>query len=521
MLFRSSSVTSSSSRRGGFTIVELLIVIVVIGILAAIVVVAFNGVQRRAAQAVVQSDVEQAAKEIENHRTLNNTLPTAASQVDGGNGLQASPGTTYEYSVTGATFCVTGTSTAAATSYYYDSTEGKVQEGACPGHIGYSASPGANIHQLSVGANTSCRIRSGVLYCWGRNDFLQLGIGNTTNSLVPIAAATASSGLVSNKVVSDVEHGYYHGCAIADSLPYCWGWEYLGNGVETSFPGGPPVAVTVSGVLAGKTITDIDVGHRRTCVIADGLPYCWGISHLGNNGTFSASPVAVDVSGVLAGKTATKIAVSSDFSCVLADGAPYCWGNNGSGQLGDGTTVAKNYPVAVLTSGVLAGRSITDIAVGQAATNSHACVIADGAPFCWGSNGNGALGMGSGNTNQSSPVAVSMSGVLASKTITDISLGSNFTCVVADSAPYCWGYNIYGQLGKGDSDPWTNAAPLAVTATGVLSGKTITTVEAGEYHACVMDSVRDMYCWGHNNYGNMGDNSTSQRNNPVSVNALP
>lgn len=509
-------------RTKGFTIVELLIVIVVLGILAAIIIVAYNGVQRSAARSVVMHDVEQAAKEIENHRTTTTSLPVATTAVDDGRGIKASPGTTYEYTVTGNNFCVTGTSNAAATSYYFDSAVGRVQEGKCSGHIGYASGPGVGVHRLAVGANTNCRVRDGVPYCWGRNDFRQLGIGSsTTNSLVPIAGVTASSGLVSSKVVTDIEFGYYHGCAIADGLPYCWGWEYLGNGVEAASPGGNPVAVTVSGVLAGKTITDIDVGHRRTCVVADGKPYCWGIGQLGNNGGFSASPVAVDDTGVLSGRTVTKVAVGGDSVCVLADSLPFCWGQNGAGQLGDNTTVAKNYPVAVNVAGVLAGKTITDIAIGQVSVGTHVCVLADGAPYCWGSNSNGALGMGAGNTNQLVPVAVSTAGVLAGKSITSLSLGANFSCVVADAKPYCWGYNIYGQLGKGDSDPWTNAAPTAVTATGVLSGKTIVSVEAGEYHACARDTDWAVYCWGHNNYGNMGDNSTTQRNNPVTINALP
>ena len=501
----------------GFTIVELLIVVIVIAILATITVIAFNGVQRSAARSVVMSDLEQAAKEIENHKSTNGSTPATMSVVDNGKGLKGSPGTTYEYTLTGVNYCVTATSPKAATSYYFDSTIGKILEGKCAGHIGYQSSAGAGVSQFSVGANTSCRIRDGVLYCWGRNeDFGHLGVGGFVNALVPSAAATASSGLVSGKVVSKVEMGYYHTCALADGLPYCWGWAYLGNGANSA-AGTAPVAVTVSGVLSGKTITDMGLGYRRTCVVASGKAYCWGVSDLGNNGTFSTNPVAVDDTGVLSGKTVTKIAVGASFSCVLADGAPYCWGNNAAGQLGDGTTVTKNYPVAVITSGVLSGKTITDLIAGE----DHACVIADGAPYCWGNNSYGALGMGSGTTNQSSPVAVSMSGVLSGKTVTSMAMGAMFTCAIASGQAYCWGYNIYGELGKGDSGPWNNAAPTAVTASGVLSGKTLTSIEAGQYHACVIDTANAMYCWGRNAYGQLGNNSTTDSNVPVTVNALP
>jgi len=62
----------------GFTIVELLIVIVVIGILAAITIVAYNGVQNRASDTSVQSDMRNIAKQLEVGRvdSANNSYPT-------------------------------------------------------------------------------------------------------------------------------------------------------------------------------------------------------------------------------------------------------------------------------------------------------------------------------------------------------------------------------------------------------------------------------------------------------------
>lgn len=70
------SMTGRQSREAGFTIVELLIVIVVIGILAAITIVAFNGVQRRAHNTAVQTDLSQNAKKLEQYKILNETYPT-------------------------------------------------------------------------------------------------------------------------------------------------------------------------------------------------------------------------------------------------------------------------------------------------------------------------------------------------------------------------------------------------------------------------------------------------------------
>jgi prepilin-type N-terminal cleavage/methylation domain-containing protein len=74
--------THTSAR--GFTIVELLIVIVVIGILAAIVIVAYNGVQERARNAAILSDIRQVQKYIEAYNAVNGSYPiTSATTIAG------------------------------------------------------------------------------------------------------------------------------------------------------------------------------------------------------------------------------------------------------------------------------------------------------------------------------------------------------------------------------------------------------------------------------------------------------
>ncbi|HRQ86857.1 MAG TPA: hypothetical protein PLY16_01975, partial [Candidatus Saccharibacteria bacterium] len=136
-----------------------------------------------------------------------------------------------------------------------------------------------------------------------------------------------------------------HTCAIADAKAYCWGsalFGVLGSGSPTS---SVPVAVDTSGVLAGKAI----VAMGATCVIADdGKAYCWGIGTTGalGNGESQNSnvPVAVDTSGVLAGKTVTTISGST---CAIADAKAYCWGSGSYGKLGNGDTQDSSVPVAV------------------------------------------------------------------------------------------------------------------------------------------------------------------------------
>ena len=288
-----------------------------------------------------------------------------------------------------------------------------------------------------------------------------------------------------------------------------------------------PVAVDTSGVLAGKTVTGIAGGSRFSCAVADGQVYCWGRNWGGQLGDGSKTgrrvPVAVDASGVLAGKTVTAIAAGDSHSCVVADGQVYCWGGNWGGQLGDGSTTERLVPVAVDTSGVLAGKTVTGISAG----GSHTCAVADGRAYCWGKKLYGQWGsdltgpLGNDSTTSSSvPVAVDTSGVLAGKTVTSIATGHFHTCAVADGRAYCWGDRDYGQLGTnrptgsiGDRD--ISRVPVAV-GSGVLAGKTVTAVTAAGGFSCAVADGQ-AYCWGRNDSGQLGNNSTKKSRVPVAV----
>ena len=115
----------------GFTIVELLIVIVIIGILAAITIVAYNGIQQRARETTVKADLANSAKKMANDNVLNGSYALTQAAVDGGNGLPASSGTSYQYHSTGTTYCITGTN--GTSSYMISDTATTPATGGCAG----------------------------------------------------------------------------------------------------------------------------------------------------------------------------------------------------------------------------------------------------------------------------------------------------------------------------------------------------------------------------------------------------
>ena len=374
--------------------------------------------------------------------------------------------------------------------------------------------------QSSAGFYHSCAIvLNDKAYCWGSNNNGQLGNGSTTSSRVPVAVNM--SGVLAGKTIKQISVGEYHTCAVAsDDKAYCWGSNnngQLGNGSTTSSR--VPVAVNMSGVLAGKTIKQISVEFSTNCVVAsDNKTYCWGGNsngQLGNDSlTNSNIPVAVNTSGVLAGKTIKQVNTGGFHTCALdISSKMYCWGLNVNGRLGSSlTSVLSKVPVAVNMSGLLAGKIIKQMSVGY---SSNCVVASDNKVYCWGGNNNGQLGNGS-TANSRVPVAVNMSGVLAGKTIKQISAGGDHSCVIAsDDKLYCWGFNSNGELGNNSSV--SSSVPVAVNTDGVLAGKVIKQMSAGFSNTCAVDSGYGIYCWGYNSNGQLGNNSTNNSRVPTYV----
>jgi alpha-tubulin suppressor-like RCC1 family protein len=351
---------------------------------------------------------------------------------------------------------------------------------------------------------------------WGYNGDGQLGNNSTTSSLLPVGADM--TGALAGKTVMGVAAGSGHNIAYcADGTVVAWGtntWGQLGNGTTTFSK--VPVAVDRSGVLAGKkVIAAVAAGTYSLVLCSDGTMASWGYSQrgaLGAGGPMAYSPAAVVRTGVLAGKTVVAIAGGINGALALcSDGTLAAWGY--PSLLGNNTDSNSDVPVAVDMTGVLAGKKPIAIAAGDA---HGVALCADGTLAAWGSNEMGALGTTS-TTYTRVPVLVDRTGVLAGRTVTNLATSYFHNHVLcADGTLGAWGVNNYGQLGNNST---TNGlVPVLTNVGGVLSGRTVTRIGAGYGHGLAFCADASVATWGSNSSGQLGNNSTTNSSVPVMVN---
>ncbi|MDR1033065.1 MAG: IPT/TIG domain-containing protein [Candidatus Nomurabacteria bacterium] len=238
--------------------------------------------------------------------------------------------------------------------------------------------------------------------------------------------------------------------------------------------------------------------------------------------TAGGTTVTITGTGLETGLNFTQIAVGVAHTCGIAStGSVYCWGGNSNGQLGDGTNTSQSEPVKVKTAADDAGSALPAniAATAVVAGTQHSCVLAGNDIYCWGYNPDGQLGNNT-TTDSSLPVKVQKttdnpsSMLPGDVTVTAMDSGAHSTCVVAsDNNIYCWGWNLNGQLGNNgtaDSPIPTRVRRSNESATFELpsaASVSIVSLSVGASHACVVASDNNAYCWGGGYYGQMGDNT--------------
>ena len=262
---------------------------------------------------------------------------------------------------------------------------------------------GVTFQTISAGFSHACALaNNGAAYCWGSNDGGRLGTGPSLSG-----GRVAPAPVAGQLQFRSISAGYYHTCGVTRSgVTYCWGRNEqgeTGNGATTAH--GTPARI--SGDIGGRSVSAA-VQFDYSCAVGrDSTLYCWGANCFGQLGVdttteqcgtpampCSSTPKAVHTSGPFQ-------SISTFFShvCALnAAGTVSCWGDNNQGQLGSGspgTNATSPTPVA-------GGATYKTVSTGR----QYSCALtADGAAQCWGRNGEGQLGTGD-TANRAAPTAV-------------------------------------------------------------------------------------------------------------------
>ncbi len=304
---------------------------------------------------------------------------------------------------------------------------------------------------IAVGQGHACAISGATLYCWGDNRSGQLGLGSTTpdHQLTPLALTTGWTR------IDDVALGADHSCAIADGSLYCWGDNANGQlGLGDRTPRYAPTAVTLP--AAPVRVSALSV---HTCVLlADGTVACFGHNTELQTGSGEASEDVLAPTRVAGITDAVDVAAGSGHTCALrSDGTVWCWGGGSLGRLGLGgrpfdppppnrTTPTPTLPIAGTVAQITAG-------------SAHTCAVTTaGELWCWGDNSSAQAGRDYTLEN-----AVTAPALVASlDDVEEAGAGSYHTCVRRTSGEHlCFGDDSVGQLGNGSTGGPTHV-PSAV-----------------------------------------------------------
>ena len=235
---------------------------------------------------------------------------------------------------------------------------------------------------------------------------------------------------------------------------------------------------------------------------------------IGNEFT-QAAPQAVNQAGLLADKTIVQVATGASHTLALtSEGKVYAWGLGTSGQLGDNTIISKSSPVAVDMTGAMAGKFVKAIAAGSA--HSFA-LTTDGKIYAWGRYNEGQLGQAVlPSANQLTPIEVdTTASSLAGETVIAISSGNQFgLALTEDGEIHGWGQNSNGQLGDGLATQRNSPVATDFSPLSALNGKKVVAIAAGTSHSLALTTEGLVYGWGLNSSGQIGNGLVTQVNRP-------
>ncbi|HKG94113.1 MAG TPA: hypothetical protein VKA84_19540, partial [Gemmatimonadaceae bacterium] len=357
-------------------------------------------------------------------------------------------------------------------------------------------------------------------YCWGDNGEGQLGNGGSTASMVPVPVA--GNRLFSlNPQQRSGELGDAHSCGVSSTgVGFC-----AGRGAEGQLGTGGTGQQTTLVDIPGFTFTYVAGGQGFTCGISatDQTTYCWGRgapmgATAAPNGSATPQPVIGTRNGDAAGIKFTFVSAGLNSACgITGPGRIYCWGSSGRGQLGNGAQVTgtqlfevpQQTPVvgvpAVIWRTVRVG---AEFACGTALMSTTP--VASGLIYCWGRNDFGQLGATANTGPNPRPLLVAPQS--AASRFLSLAVGGTHACAVdINQEMWCWGRNNRGQLGNNGVTNSSAMVQVVRGGSGIPAGRVLAIIDAGAEATCAVAAFSqtsfsgEAYCWGASTNGQLGN----------------
>jgi alpha-tubulin suppressor-like RCC1 family protein len=368
------------------------------------------------------------------------------------------------------------------------------------------------------------------IYCWGNDQYGQLGIDPATLGAgstgtptklspklpgTPVQLASGGVGGIANAAST---------CALLDNQDlYCWGsnaYGQLGNGTSDTNVHATPVKVL--GGIAQVAVSPT-AGHLCAIKASDHSVWCWGANTTGSTGQVvtvdggtAPGPDPVTTPAAVPGLTGMQsVALGDGTACaVTGSGGVQCWGDNSNGQAGAdpaGNTDQCGSPAlsCVLTPTAVAGlASVTSLGVGA---DGSCALTSQGAVTCWGVEATGsALGALSttpdGAFHTPTPLPSPFDHGVSAFSM-GAAPGKDWVCASVGGSLYCWGDNAFGQVGylPGNVDhvPDVGVPILTMQSLGADAGAAMPSVSivAASATVCAIGTDRSLWCWGADGQG--------------------
>uniref|UniRef100_A0A1A8PRE6 E3 ubiquitin-protein ligase HERC2 n=3 Tax=Nothobranchius rachovii TaxID=451742 RepID=A0A1A8PRE6_9TELE len=348
---------------------------------------------------------------------------------------------------------------------------------------------------------------SGTIYGWGHNHRGQLGGIEGAKVKVP----TPTEALATLRPVQLIGGEQTLFAVTADGKLYATGYGAGGRlGIGgTESVSTPTLLESIQHVFIRKVAVNSG-GKHCLALSSEGEVYSWGEAEDGKLGHGNRSPCdRPRVIESLRGVEVVDIAAGGAHSaCITASGELFTWGKGRYGRLGHGDSEDQLKPKLV---DALQGHRVIDVACGSGDAQTL-CLTDDDMVWSWGDGDYGKLGRG-GSDGCKVPMKIDC---LTGLGVLKVECGSQFSVALSKcGAVYTWGKGDYHRLGHGSDDHVRR--PRQVQG---LQGKKVIAIATGSLHCVCCTEDGEVYTWGDNDEGQLGDGTTNAIQRPRLVAAL-